>query len=106
MIGEHRLVESLAPARAASVSEDPSMRRIHGGGKMRLRFILYPRSRPTVEVNANGPAIFHEDVSQVTTARPAHAGEVLIVRATDLGPTKPELEPPGARRFPANPVAH
>jgi uncharacterized protein (TIGR03437 family) len=47
--------------------------------------------------------IFHEDLSQVTTARPARAGEVLIVRATGLGPTKPSLELPGARRFSANP---
>ncbi len=105
VIGEHRLMENLAPQRAAaSVSEDPSMRRIHGGGRIRLRFILYPRSRPTVQVNATGPAIFHEDFSQVTAARPARAGEILIVRATGLGPTKPALDPPGARRFSADPL--
>src|SRR5437016_4188904 len=103
VIGEHRLMESLAPARAVSQSEDPSMRRIHGGGRSRIRFILYPRSRPTVQVNANGPAIFHEDFSQVTSARPARGGEVLIVRATGLGPTKPALELPGAHRFTASP---
>ena len=68
VIGEHRLMESLAPARAVSQSEDPSMRRIHGGGRSRLRFILYLRSRPTVQADANGPAIFHEDLSQVTAA--------------------------------------
>jgi hypothetical protein len=103
-IGEHRIEQSVAP-RSASMSEDPSMRRVNGGGKFLMRFTLYPKFRPNVQMTTNGPAIFHEDFSQVTTARPARAGEVLIVRATGLGPTKqPVLDAPGARRFSANPV--
>jgi hypothetical protein len=103
VIGEHRLEETITPARAASTSEDPSMRWIHGGGKMLIRFTLYPKFRPNIQMTATGPAIFHDDFSQVTSARPARAGEVLIVRVTGLGPTKPALDPPGARRFSANP---
>jgi uncharacterized protein (TIGR03437 family) len=48
---------------------------------------------------ASGPAVFHGgDFSPVTAARPAKAGEVLIVRATGLGPTRPGVDP--GRPFP------
>lgn len=104
VIGEHRPEQSGVAARAASTSEDPSMRWAHGGGKSRIRFTLYPKFRPNVQMTSSGPAIFHEDFSQVRTASPARPGEVLIVRATGLGPTKPSLDLPGARRFSADPV--
>ena len=103
--GEHRPPETIRPGRAASVTEDPANRRIHGGGKDRIIFYLYPKYRPSVDITADGPAVFRAaDFSPVTAARPARAGEVLMVRARNLGPTRPELLPPGTRPFKADPV--
>jgi uncharacterized protein (TIGR03437 family) len=97
--GEHRM-EGVAFGRpAASQSEDPSMRRINGGGKDRARFVLYPRTRPAVKVTAHGPAITHQDYVPVTAANPARPGELLIIAATCLGPVKPNLDPPGSIVF-------
>ena len=80
------------------------MRRVHGGGRSRNRLILYPKFRPEVQMTSSGPAVFHgSDFSQVTPANAARPGELLVIRATGLGPTKPELDPPGARRFSASP---
>ena len=39
------------------------------------------------------PAAFHADLSPVTGAKPAKAGEALIVKATGLGPTRPGVDP-------------
>ncbi len=104
VIGTHRALEMIRPLRAASVTEDPANRRIHGGGRSRFRFLLYPKYLPAVDVSTNGPAVYHaEDSSQVTATRPARAGEVLILGARNLGPTKPDLLPPGARPFKADP---
>lgn len=98
VVGEHGGQDSVA-ARVASEAEDPSMRRILGGGKAQARFILYPRTRPAVQVTANGPAISHSDYSPVTSANPARPGELLILAATGLGPVKPNLDPPGSVEF-------
>jgi uncharacterized protein (TIGR03437 family) len=46
----------------------------------------------------------HEDFSLVTSARPAVPGEVLIIRAKGLGPTRPDLRPVGLVRFGSNPI--
>ena len=93
------------PFRAASFSEGPANRRILGGGTSRQIIYLYPMARPEIEVTPNGPSVFHgNDFSLVTQAKPAHAGEVLIVRAAGLGPTRPNLEPPGSRAFSADPL--
>jgi uncharacterized protein (TIGR03437 family) len=54
---------------------------------------LIPLSRPEIVNTASGPAIFHADFSPVTAAKPAKASEVLIVRATGLGPTRPGVDP-------------
>lgn len=75
------------PPRAASVTEDPSMRRLNGGGKVRFLVQLIPMIRPEIVVDRNGPAIFHADFSPVSARWPARAGEVLIVKATSSGPT-------------------
>ncbi len=92
------------PLRRASMTEDPSMRRVNGGGTWQVLFYLVPAFWPEVEMTSQGPAIFHEDFSLVTASRPARAGEVLIVRAKGLGPTRPRLRPAGADRFGANPL--
>ena len=106
VVGETRTVEVIRTGRAASVTEDPANRRANGGGgRLRFMFFLYPRHRPSVETTADGPAVFRAaDFSPVTAARPARAGEVLMVRARNLGPTRPDLLPPGTRPFKADPI--
>lgn len=104
VIGTHQGSELIRPLRVASVTEDPANRRIHGGGRGRFFFSLYPRFCPAVDVTRSGPAIFHADFSPVSAAHPARAGEVLIARVTNLGPTRPDLLPPGSRPFKADPL--
>jgi len=89
MAGETRSLEVMTPYRAASVTEDPANRRLHGGGRVRFMWSLYPKYRPSVDVTPAGPSVFHGDLQPVTAARPARAGEVLIVRARNLGPLVP-----------------
>lgn len=86
------------PARIASTSEDPGRRRILGGGTGRVVFTLIPAERPTV-ISA-----FHEDFTPVTAARPARAGEVIILKASGLGPLVPGNLPSGTEPFPDPPV--
>lgn len=104
VIGEHRLVV-VVPNGQASTAEDPANRRNRAGGKIQAIFYLYPKFRPTVQMTPAGPAVFHgADFSPVTAENPASRGEVLIVRATGLGPVKPNLMPPGSVRFSADPL--
>jgi hypothetical protein len=81
------------PPRNASMTEDPARRRSHGGGRVLFVFQLIPMTRPEIATLASGPAIYHADFSPVTAGRPAVPGEVLIARATGLGPTRPGLNP-------------
>jgi hypothetical protein len=92
-----------AGIRIASVSEDPANRRTHGGGTTRHLIQLIPMSRPEIVSTPAGPAVFHADFSPVTPANPATAGEILILRATGLGPTRPAVEL--GRPFPADAFA-
>jgi hypothetical protein len=80
-------------ARTASFMEDPANRRINGGGSVRQVLEIIPMTSPAVLSDAGGPMIAHADFSPVTTAKPAKAGEVLIVKATGLGPTVPGVAP-------------
>lgn len=91
--GTHAIMAMSAtvPQRGASTSEDPSLRRILGGGQMSTTFSLYPKSRPTVIVTANGPAVVHSDGKPVSSSNPAQAGETLTLYATGLGPTTPAV---------------
>jgi uncharacterized protein (TIGR03437 family) len=82
-----------APVPMTSVAEDPSLRRAFGGGKTHATLYLIPQSPPQVAMTASGPAVFHADFSPVTTTKPAKAGELLIVRASSLGPTRPGVDP-------------
>lgn len=81
------------PPRNASMTEDPARRRVHGGGRVLFAFQLIPMTLPAVSLTTAGPAVFHGDFSPVTPARPASAGEVLILMATGLGPTRPSVNP-------------
>ena len=104
MIGAHLQGTQTVPVRVATTAEDPANRRSLGGGKFSTTFYLYPRIRPTVQVNATGPSVFHSDFSQLTPVNPAQAGETLILSATGLGPVKPNLLPPGVVTFSASPL--
>jgi hypothetical protein len=96
--------------RIASVSEDPANRRLHGGGTSGHLIQMFPMSRPEIVSTTTGPALFHADFSPVTASKPAKAGEVLIVRATGLGPTRPGVAsgqpfPPDALQQVNSPLA-
>jgi len=101
-IGIHQTMSALTPQRQASTAEDPAKRRNLGGGKRRAVFSLYHRVRPAVQVTASGPAVFHADFSPVTPASPARGGEILMIAARNLGPTRPDMLPPGSRMFKAD----
>jgi hypothetical protein len=73
--------------RAASAVEDPANRRANGGTAVTMIIHLIPMSAPQIVITAGGPAVVHSgDFSLVTASRPAAAGEVLSLFATDLGP--------------------
>ena len=91
----------VAAARGASMTEDPGNRRRNGGGAQQWVAHLIPMSVPQIVTTAGGPAVFHSDFSPVTAAKPAKAGEVLIVQATGLGPTVPGVDP--GQPFPKDP---
>ena len=90
--------------RAASFSEDPSRRRINGGGKAQFVFQIIPVVVPQIVVTANGPAVVHSnDFSLVTASKPAAAGELLTLFATGLGPVNAAIDP--GQPFPSAPLA-
>jgi hypothetical protein len=91
-------------ARSTSMLEDPANRRRNGGGVGPWRWTAHviPMSAPQITAAARGPAVFHEDFSPVTAAKPARVGEVLIVQATGLGPTVPGVAP--GQPFPTDAV--
>jgi len=90
--------------RIASMIEDPSRRRINGGGTGTKILYLIPSTRPAIIATPNGPAIVHSsDFKLVSTASPAQSGEILSIFATGLGPTRPGVDP--GKPFPASPVA-
>jgi uncharacterized protein (TIGR03437 family) len=99
LTGEH---VSAGTSRSTSVAEDPSMRRINGGGSGKATFYVVPRFWPEVVVQRDGPAVFHtEDGSRVTAQKPARPGELLMIQTKGLGPTRPGLIPPGVKPFAA-----
>ncbi len=78
---------------------DPVKRGLNGGAALPLILQLIPMFRPEIVASSAGPSIFHEDFSLVSAAKPAKAGEVLIVKATGLGPTVPGVD--SGQPFPA-----
>jgi uncharacterized protein (TIGR03437 family) len=75
------------------MTEDPSMRRVLGGGTLIHTFYIAPSYPPAFDAATGTPAVFHADFSPVTAASPAHAGEVLIARGMNLGFTTPAVTP-------------
>jgi hypothetical protein len=90
-------------SRRASVTEDPSRRRSHGGGNVTLIFHLIPMFRPEIVITGSGPAVVHSsDFSLVAASKPARSGEILTLFASGLGPTRPGVDP--GQPFTADPV--
>ncbi|MBL8227087.1 MAG: hypothetical protein JNL98_01365 [Bryobacterales bacterium] len=99
LTGEH---VSTGTSRSTSVAEDPSMRRINGGGSGKATFYVVPRFWPEIVSQPEGPAVFHgAGFDQVSNAKLARAGELLVMKAKGLGPTLPLLIPPGVKPFAA-----
>jgi hypothetical protein len=89
--------------RSSSTFENPINRRTFPSGLWKLVVQLIPMRTPEVALTATGPAIVHSsDFSLVTAAKPAHAGEVLTLFASGLGPTRPGVDP--GQVFPASPA--
>lgn len=95
-------VVSNVSVRTASVTEDPINQRNRGGGKITILVHLIPLSRPEVVTTVSGPSVFHNDFSPVTADKPARVGEILIVSVTNLGPTRPGVDP--GKTFPQEPL--
>ncbi len=100
--------DTVSPERQTTDCEDPSYRRINadaGGNKRHPVLFLIPLDPPQIIVAAGQPAVYHGDLTPVTAAKPAAAGEVLISMATGLGSTKPGVDPGQPfPAFPANPL--
>jgi hypothetical protein len=80
--------------RATSTLENPINRRTFPAGLWKMVIQLIPMSTPEVALSSAGPEIVHSsDYSLVTAAKPAHAGEILILLASGLGPTRPGVDP-------------
>ena len=92
LVGQAVTAQTIA-VRSASMTEDPSNRITNGGGRIFFVVQLLPMTRPDIQSTPTGPALYHADFSPVSAAKPAKAGEVLIVKATGLGPTVPGLDP-------------
>ena len=85
------------PGRVASMLEDPGQRRALGGGTSRIVFTLIPSERPEIL------SAYHEDFSPVTADKPARPGELILLRASGLGPLVPGTLPSGTEPFPEPP---
>jgi uncharacterized protein (TIGR03437 family) len=84
------------------MTEDPANRRLNGGAKEAFALRVISMEASQIITTTGGPAVFHADFSPVTPAKPAKAGEVLIVKASGLGPTLPDVNP--GQPFPADAV--
>jgi hypothetical protein len=85
-------------ARAASTQEDPSQRRVNGGGVTRRVFTIYPMEPPQILAIAHS-----SDFSLVSASKPTVPGEYLSIIASGLGPTKQGPDP--GKPFPSSPLA-
>jgi uncharacterized protein (TIGR03437 family) len=93
--GTQTTVQALQAPRRASMTEDPSLRRVLGGGTSVHTFHLAPSYPPALADDVSA-ALFHADFSPVTAKDPAKPGEVLIARAVNLGFTSPTVDPGAA----------
>jgi len=67
---------------------------------MRIALHLYAQFRPEIESAGQTPSVFHAgDFAPVTAANPGRRGEILGIRARNLGPTTPAVV--AGQAFPA-----
>jgi len=101
--GQASLVELIRIEHLASMTEDPSNRRVHSGGNGVRRLVLHliPMIRPEIMTSGGRAEILHSDFSPVTPSAPARAGEVLLAIATGLGAVRLRIVP--APPFPQDP---
>jgi hypothetical protein len=82
-----------------SILEDPGYRRVNGPGQTRRHVLqIFPMFAPEIL-----DVMHSTDFSQVTAARPAAAGEMLTLVASNLGPVRGAIDP--SQRFPSEPLA-
>lgn len=104
MRGQAGFSQITTTGRAASVAEDPALRKSLGGGSRSFLLTLIPLTPPAILTNSSGPLVLHSaDYSQVSAASPALPGEVLTIFMTGLGPTNPGVDP--GQPFVASPLA-
>jgi hypothetical protein len=78
----------LVPPRMASMSEDPTNRRLFGGGTEVHKIYILPLFQPEIVTSGGSPAVVHaKDFSLVTTANPARSGEILTLLHPDSVPS-------------------
>ncbi len=82
--------------RVASMQENPSLRRMNGGGTMTMGINLSGALLPNV-ISA-----FHSDFTPVTAERPAQSGETLILQVRAGWPVQPPLA--AEQVFPQDPL--
>ena len=86
--GQAGIIDMGSP-RQATVAEAPANRRILGGAKRSYLLQIIPFSTPEVAMTSSGPAVVHAaDSTVVSTARPAKAGEIVMIYALGLGPVR------------------
>jgi uncharacterized protein (TIGR03437 family) len=93
-----------ATIRAASVTEDPSQRRILASSNNITTMYLYliPKERPRIVAIFHAPTGNHPPIP-VTPAHPARPNDPLLLYATGLGPVTPNV--PIGQPFPATPAS-
>jgi hypothetical protein len=99
--GQAGIIDMGSP-RQSTVFEAPANRRILGGAKRSYLLQIIPLMTPEVAMTSSGPAIVHAaDSTIVSTARPVKAGEIVLIYATGLGPTRGPI--PFGTAFPQAP---
>ena len=83
--------------RVASMMEDPSRRRVNGGGRLLMGLNLSAAGLPEVV------AALHDDFTPVTASNPARSGEVVILRVKAGWPAQPPLQ--AGQAFPPQPLS-
>jgi uncharacterized protein (TIGR03437 family) len=94
--GTQTTVQAIQPPRRTSMTEDPSLRRSLGGGTLAHTFHIAPDYAPAFAGAHSGSSIYHSNFTPVTAFNPAHSGETLISRVTNLGFTTPSVDPGAA----------